>query len=100
MDTGNAHVAALEFVAQSLRESTHRKFAGRVGRLSRRSDDPEYARKGHDVRSLFTVQYRHKVTWAVHRAPEIDVHQPTKIIQGDFREIALQQNAYVSDETR
>jgi len=31
MDTGNAHVAALEFVAQSLRESTHRKFAGRVG---------------------------------------------------------------------
>src|SRR5258708_315011 len=81
MHARDADVAALEFVAQRLRESTHRKLAGRVSALSRRSDHSENARNVHNLRALFPFQYWEKICDAIYSAPEIDIHQQAKIIQ-------------------
>src|SRR6266568_4402628 len=81
MHAGDAHVAALKFVAQGLREPAHGKFAGGVRRLSRRGHQSENTRKVYDVRSRLAFQHRQKILHSVNHAPEIDIHQPAKIFQ-------------------
>src|SRR5713226_10221700 len=90
MHAGDAHVAALKFVAQGLREPTHGKFAGGVRRLPSWSHQSENTRKVYDVRSRLAFQHRQKILHSINHAPEIDINQPAKIFQRYFLKIAVQ----------
>src|SRR6266853_2090911 len=89
-----------QFMPQTLRKSSHSKLAGGIRRLARRGNQSEHARKVNDVGTLFSLQQRQKILDAVHCAPEIDVHQPAKVIERDLLKRAFQSDSCIVDQQR
>src|SRR5258708_4468164 len=97
---GNKDGTAFQFVPESLGKSPHCKFARGVSRLSRRRNNSEYTRKIHNVRARLLPQNRQKIFHAINGSPEIDCHQPAKIIQRNLFKRAVQRHSRVVDQQR
>jgi hypothetical protein len=85
-------------VPQALSKTADGEFAGAVGGLSRRTDESEDARDIYDVALFLFAQDGQENGRAIHRAPEIDVHQPLHVFERDILEITDQSDAGIIDQ--
>jgi len=95
-----ANAAPFQFVMEQLRKSANGKLARAVCELARHRRDSQNAGKVHDVCSRLAFQQRQEIFHSVDRAPEIDIHQPAKIVERNFFKISMQHGAGVVDEQR
>src|SRR5271156_5588226 len=95
MNAGDEDISTFEFVAERFREAANRKFAGAIGALAYGADETKNARSVYDVGAFFFLEQGKEIGNAVEDAPEIDVHPPANIVEGEFFEISEQRDAGV-----
>src|ERR1700682_5789889 len=61
---------------------------------------PKHPRESPRAPPPLSFQHRQKILHAVNRAPEIDIHQPAKVIQRNLFKIAVQRDSGIIDEQR
>jgi hypothetical protein len=98
MHASDTNVGAEEFVMQRLGKAAHGEFAGAVGTLAGSSEEAEEAGGVDDMSALFFLKQWKKIGDAVDNAPEVDVHEPAEIGEGEFFEIAEQCYAGIVEE--
>ena len=97
---GHAHTCGLEFGAQRLKKTGHRKFAGAVSRAARYAH--QSCQRGHGNDGAFAgLELRQRSMGAPHAAPEVDAHQlfvPAQVFGTDILKQGMGRNTGVVDQ--
>jgi hypothetical protein len=100
MDDSNANAAAgkLQLMTQHFRHSAHGEFTGRISALARRPDKAKDTGDIDNLRGYLLFQYWKKSFHHANDRPEINVHKPFKLFQGNLLERSTQGSAGVVDQ--
>ena len=96
---GDHHMQPLLEVldTQRLEEARHGVFRGRIARAARKPVQTGHRRDADD-RTLRLLQVGKRIFAAVHRTPEIDIHQAVQHLQIDIVEERPHRDARIADE--
>lgn len=98
MHARDENASACQFVTQDFGEATNGEFTRAVRGLTGRRDEAKDARHVHDVSAGLLLEEREKILDAIDGAPEIDVHEPAKVVEGNLMEGAEKSDTSVVDE--
>jgi hypothetical protein len=98
MDGAHSDSRVAEFEPERLGKATDGVLARHIGGLSWRREEPEYAGDVDDVRLTLPQERRQERLAAVDDAPEVDAHQPMKVLDAEVLEGTPERDAGIVDE--